>query len=71
MSPYRCGREGCDFFLWVEDNPLLVAAELDDHAETEEEFHARQALQWKQRYGISNIFMCIVCLCVQSSIHPL
>lgn len=46
--------------MWVEDNPLLVAAELDEHAETEEEFHARQALQWKQRYE-----PCVcVCVCV-------
>jgi hypothetical protein len=53
----------------VEDNPLLVAAELDEKDETEEEFHARQALQWKQRYDIINIFVCFVCLSVQSSIH--
>lgn len=44
-----CGREGCDFFMWVEDNPMLVAAELAEGAETEEEFQARQSQCWRDR----------------------
>jgi len=41
--------EQCEFFMWVEDNPLLVAAEIDPEGETEQDWKARMLEDWRQK----------------------
>lgn len=41
--------EGCDFFMWAEDNPALVVSELMLE-ETSEEWRDRKAALWHRTF---------------------
>jgi hypothetical protein len=50
------GRERCDFFMWVEDNPALVALEVEPGGESGQDWVSRQKEIWRQRCVLAALY---------------